>query len=66
MRVVEPFVAEIAVGTALIEIDQTNLETVIPKVGSKVMILQNKFAGEVGVMTEANISEGYGIVELKS
>jgi hypothetical protein len=53
------------VGTASIEIDQTNLETVIPKVGCKVMILKDKHAGEVGIMSEANIDEGYGIVQVK-
>lgn len=30
------------------------------------MILHDKYAGEVGVITEVNINEGYGIVEVKS
>jgi hypothetical protein len=28
------------------------------------MILHDKHIGEIGVMTEANISEGYGMVEV--
>ncbi len=62
-RIIEPFVAEVSIGTALIEIDQTYLETVVPKIGNKVMLLYGKKAGELGVLREANLSEGYGIVE---
>ena len=44
-KIIEPFVAEVSVGTALIEIDQTYLETVVPKIGHKVMLLYGKKAG---------------------
>jgi hypothetical protein len=30
------------------------------------MILHGEFSGEVGTLTEANISEGYGIVQLRT
>jgi hypothetical protein len=39
------------------------LETVIPKIGNKVMILFGKKTGDIGVLREANLTEGYGIVE---
>ena len=44
-RIVEPYVAEVHLGTAFIEIDQSNLETVIPKPGHEVMILYGKQNG---------------------
>lgn len=58
--------AELSIGTAKIQIDQTYLETVIPKVGNEVMVLLGKKAGEIGVLREANLTEGYGVVECKS
>lgn len=65
-KIVEPYVAQISIGTAIIDIDQSYLETVIPKIGNKVMILFGKKAGEFGVLREANLTEGYGIVECKA
>lgn len=45
IKIVEPFVAQIHLGTALIEIDQSNIETVIPKVGHQVMVLYGEHVG---------------------
>jgi hypothetical protein len=40
----------------MIELDQTYLETVIPKIGSRVMILFGKKAGDAGTLREANLT----------
>ena len=50
VKIVEPYVAEIKLGTASIEIDQSYLETVIPKPGHEVMILSGKNTGKIGVL----------------
>ena len=60
----EPYVGEVVVGTATIEVDQTNLETVIPKIGNRVMVVQGRNQGQVGTLKEANLKDGYGVVEV--
>ena len=60
----EPYVGEVVVGTATIEVDQTNLETVIPKIGNRVMVVQGRNGGQAGTLKEANLKDGYGVVEV--
>jgi ribosomal protein S4E len=62
--VVEPYVARVELGTASIDIDQTYIETVIPKPGHQVMILAGIPSGQVGTLREANMEEGFGVVEV--
>jgi len=46
-RVIDDFVGELKVDGALIRIDQTDLETVIPKVGSKVLLVNGVYRGMI-------------------
>ena len=45
-------------------IDQTYLETVIPKINNKVKILRGDNRGKEGELREINMDKGVGIVEL--
>ena len=65
-RIVEPYVGEVTVGTATIQLDQAHLETIIPKAGHRVMVVQGRHGGEPGVLKSVNLAEGYGVVELAS
>lgn len=47
---VEPYVAEIKIGNATLNIDQSYLETVIPKIGHQVKLLKGKFRNQNGVL----------------
>ena len=60
----EPFIAKVHLGTASIDIDQTNIETVIPRPGHQVMVLCGEQAGQVGVLKEVHMEEGYGVVQV--
>ena len=46
----EPFVATVKMGSANLRIDQTYLETVIPKPGHQVKILRGEDKGKIGTL----------------
>jgi hypothetical protein len=54
--VVEPYLAEIKIGNAILNIDQSYLETVIPKIGHEVKLLKGKLRNKNGTLTKVNIN----------
>ncbi len=51
----EPYVAEINLGNATLDIDQANLETVIPKIEHEVKILRGEHRNKNGTLKQVNI-----------
>lgn len=60
IRIVEPFVAQLQVGNATLEIDQAYLETVIPKIGHKIKIVRGENRGQVGTLQNIDMDKGLG------
>jgi hypothetical protein len=55
-------VAKVQVGTATLEIDQSFLQTVIPKIGSEAMILNGDFKGKTGNLAQIDLTAGFGLI----
>lgn len=60
IAVPEPYVAKVQIGTATLEIDQTYLQTVIPKINHEVMVLNGDQKGKRGLLTEVDLTGGFG------
>lgn len=52
------------VGTATLEIDQSFLQTVIPKIGNEVMILNGELKGKTGNLVQVDLTAGFGLIEI--
>jgi hypothetical protein len=48
----------------MIEIDQTYLETVIPKPGNTVLVLTGPHKHKTGILTSVRLEEGLAIVKI--
>ena len=66
LEVKEPYVASVQIGNANLEIDQSFLETVIPKVGHQVKLLRGDLRGVNGVLREINLEGGSGTIETEN
>ena len=60
----EPYIVEVSVGSAKLQIDQTYLETVIPKLGGMVTIVRGKSRGKNGILKRVIIEEGIAVIEV--
>ncbi len=56
--------AQIKLGSAMLNIDQSFLETVIPKIGNQVKLLKGKYRNLNGILKQADILNGIGLIEL--
>ena len=54
VRIIDDFIADVKMEGATIRLDQDDLETVIPKVGGKVLLLNGKGRGLVGQVAQLN------------
>ena len=58
--------ASIRTPTALLKLDQSHLQTVIPKLGSPVLVLTPKLFGKKGILKSIIADKFLGVVELRS
>lgn len=57
--------AQIKLGSAILNIDQSYLETVIPKIGNQVKLLKGKYRNLNGTLKQVDILNGIGLIELE-
>jgi|JI6StandDraft_1071083.scaffolds.fasta_scaffold61949_1 hypothetical protein len=62
VEVPEDFVARLQCNDTTLEIDQTYLETVIPKEGSPVIILTGEYRGQRAIMDRVYPDDGYAVL----